>query len=51
VRIILLRATGLVGSATLALALDNHEVSEVIAPTRTALTPRGKLTNPAGPRA
>lgn len=49
-KLLLLGATGLVGSKTLNLALSNRAVSEVIAPTRRPLTPRGRLVNPVGSR-
>ncbi len=45
-KILLLGATGLVGSATLALALRDPRVSAVMAPTRSALPPHPKLTAP-----
>ena len=45
-KLLLLGATGLVGSRTLKLALSNRAVSEVIAPTRTPLAPRDRLVNP-----
>jgi uncharacterized protein YbjT (DUF2867 family) len=47
-KLLLLGATGLVGSRTLKLALANHAFSEVIAPTRTPLAPGGRLVNPVG---
>jgi uncharacterized protein YbjT (DUF2867 family) len=46
-KILLLGATGLVGSETLALALRDQRVSSVIAPTRSALPAHPKLTAPA----
>lgn len=49
-KLLLLGATGLVGSKTLNLALSNRTVSEVIAPTRRPLTPCGRLVNPVGSR-
>lgn len=49
-RLLLLGATGLVGSRTLALALSSDAVSAVIAPTRTPLTPHPKLVNPVESR-
>jgi uncharacterized protein YbjT (DUF2867 family) len=45
-RLLLLGATGLVGSRTLDLALSNDAFSEVIAPTRKPLAPRERLVNP-----
>lgn len=45
-KLLLLGATGLVGRHALQLALANPVFSEVIAPTRTALAPAGKLLNP-----
>lgn len=45
-RLLLLGATGLVGSETLALALANASISAVIAPTRKPLAPAAKLVNP-----
>lgn len=45
-RLLLLGATGLVGSRTLKLALSSDAISAVIAPTRTALAPSQKLVNP-----
>ena len=49
-KLLLLGATGLVGSRTLKLALANNAFSEVIAPTRKLLAPSDKLVNPVGPR-
>jgi uncharacterized protein YbjT (DUF2867 family) len=49
-KLLLLGATGLVGSRTLKLALSNHAFSEVIAPTRTPLAPSDRLVNPVGSR-
>lgn len=49
-KLLLLGATGLVGSQTLKLALSHGAVSKVIAPTRTALPPSDKLANPLGER-
>jgi len=49
-KLLLLGATGLVGSRTLQLALSSDAVSEVIAPTRQALVPSGKLVNPVAAR-
>ncbi|GAB7535219.1 hypothetical protein BGC_14330 [Burkholderia sp. 3C] len=48
-KLLLLGATGLVGSRTLKLALANPAFSEVIAPTRQALALHDKLLNPVGP--
>ncbi|WGS54251.1 NAD-dependent dehydratase [Paraburkholderia sp. D15] len=45
-KLLLLGATGLVGSRTLALALSGNVFSEVIAPTRRPLPPRDGLVNP-----
>jgi uncharacterized protein YbjT (DUF2867 family) len=45
-RLLLLGATGLVGSSTLKLALANPGISEVVAITRRALPPQNKLLNP-----
>jgi uncharacterized protein YbjT (DUF2867 family) len=47
-KLLLLGATGLVGSHTLRLALANDAFSKVIAPTRKPLTPCEKLVNPVG---
>jgi uncharacterized protein YbjT (DUF2867 family) len=49
-KLLLLGATGLVGSRTLELALANEAFSEVIAPTRKPLPPSDKLVNPVGLR-
>lgn len=49
-KLLLLGATGLVGSRTLKLALSNDAFSEVIAPTRKPLAPSDRLVNPVGPR-
>ncbi|WP_158938417.1 NAD(P)H-binding protein [Burkholderia sp. S171] len=49
-KLLLLGATGLVGSRILKLALANDAFSEVIAPTRKALAPSDRLVNPVGPR-
>jgi len=49
-KLLLLGATGLVGSSTLQLALSNDVFSEVIAPTRKALAPRDRLVNPVTSR-
>lgn len=49
-KLLLLGATGLVGSRTLALALSSDAVSGVIAPTRSQLAPSGKLVNPVAAR-
>ncbi|MBI0328681.1 NAD-dependent dehydratase [Burkholderia plantarii] len=49
-KLLLLGATGLVGSRTLQLALSHDGISEVIAPTRKPLAPADKLVNPVGPR-
>ena len=47
-KLLLLGATGLVGSRTLGLALSNEAFSEVIAPTRIPLAPSDRLVNPVG---
>jgi uncharacterized protein YbjT (DUF2867 family) len=49
-KLLLLGATGLVGSRTLKLALSTDTFSEVIAPTRKPLAPSDRLVNPVGPR-
>ena len=49
-KLLLLGATGLVGSRTLKLALSNDVFSEVIAPTRKPLAPRDRLVNPVASR-
>jgi uncharacterized protein YbjT (DUF2867 family) len=49
-KLLLLSATGLVGSRRLKLALSNDAFSEVIAPTRKPLTPGERLVNPVGAR-
>lgn len=49
-KLLLLGATGLVGSRVLAQALSDDRFSQVIAPTRTPLTPREGLINPVGAR-
>lgn len=49
-KVLLLGATGLVGSETLKLALSDDTVTTVIAPTRTELPPNVKLVNLAGTR-
>ena len=49
-KLLLLGATGLVGSRTLQLALSNDVFSEVIAPTRNPLAPRNRLVNPVTSR-
>jgi uncharacterized protein YbjT (DUF2867 family) len=49
-KLLLLGATGLVGSRTLKLALSNNVFSEVIAPTRKPLAPRDRLVNPVTSR-
>jgi uncharacterized protein YbjT (DUF2867 family) len=45
-RILLVGATGLVGSHVLARALADSRIDSVVAPTRRALPPHAKLTNP-----
>ncbi|WP_025097314.1 NAD(P)H-binding protein [Burkholderia sp. A1] len=45
-KLLLLGATGLVGSRALKLALDSRAFSQVVAPTRTPLPPDAKLLNP-----
>lgn len=47
-KLLLLGATGLVGSKTLKLALASELVSTVIAPTRKPLAPGDRLVNPVG---
>lgn len=49
-KLLLLGATGLVGSRTLKGALANDAISEVIAPTRKPLPPSDRLVNPVGSR-
>jgi uncharacterized protein YbjT (DUF2867 family) len=49
-KVLILGATGLVGRYTLALALARSEVTQVVAPTRRALPPHDKLTNPIAPQ-
>jgi uncharacterized protein YbjT (DUF2867 family) len=49
-RLLLLGATGLVGSKALELALSSDDVSELIAPTRTPLATHKKLVNPVASR-
>lgn len=49
-KLLLLGATGLVGSRTLKLALSTVAISEVIAPTRKPLPPSDRLVNPVGSR-
>ena len=49
-RLLLLGATGLVGSNTLTLAIANPAISEVVAATRRPLAPRDKLVNPVNQR-
>jgi uncharacterized protein YbjT (DUF2867 family) len=49
-KLLLLGATGLVGSRTLKLALASDVFSEVIAPTRKPLALRDRLTNPVTSR-
>jgi uncharacterized protein YbjT (DUF2867 family) len=49
-KLLLLGATGLVGSRALKLALSSHAFSAVIAPTRKPLAPGDRLVNPVGPR-
>lgn len=46
VRLLLLGATGAVGSEVLRMALHNPQVSQVVAPTRRALPAHPKLVNP-----
>lgn len=48
-KILLLGATGLVGSKVLELALASDTISGVVAPTRKPLQAHSKLTNPVGP--
>jgi uncharacterized protein YbjT (DUF2867 family) len=49
-RLLLLGATGLVGSSALKLAIANPAISEVIAATRRPLMPQDKLINPVNLR-
>jgi uncharacterized protein YbjT (DUF2867 family) len=49
-KLLLLGATGLVGSSALKLALSSEAFSEVIAPTRKPLAPSERLVNPVGSR-
>jgi uncharacterized protein YbjT (DUF2867 family) len=49
-RLLLLGASGLVGSRTLELALSSDAISELMAPTRNPLAPDKKLLNPVGSR-
>ena len=49
-KLLLLGATGLVGSRTLKLALFNDSFAKVIAPTRKPLPPDERLVNPVGER-
>lgn len=49
-KLLLLGATGLVGSRALKLALSNDAISEVIAPTRKPLTSSDRLVNPVTPQ-
>jgi uncharacterized protein YbjT (DUF2867 family) len=49
-RLLLLGATGFVGSSALKQALSNDAFSEVIAPTRKPLAPNARLVNPVMPR-
>jgi uncharacterized protein YbjT (DUF2867 family) len=49
-KLLLLGATGLVGSRILKLALSNHASTEVIAPTRKPLAPSDRLVNAVGSR-
>lgn len=48
-KILLLGATGVTGKATLARALGDTRVEQVIAPTRRTLAPHPKLVNPVSP--
>lgn len=49
-RLLILGATGLVGSNALLQALDHSSISAVIAPTRKPLNPHRKLINPVSDR-
>jgi uncharacterized protein YbjT (DUF2867 family) len=49
-RLLLLGATGLVGSTALKQALAKGAISEVVAPTRRPLAPQNKLVNPVNLR-
>jgi uncharacterized protein YbjT (DUF2867 family) len=48
--VLVLGATGLVGSNALEQALAHPAITRVVAPTRKALTPHPKLTNPVSPQ-
>ncbi len=48
-RVLILGATGLVGSAALQLALADARIGQVIAPTRRPLPAHAKLVNPVAP--
>ena len=45
-KLLLLGATGLVGSTVLKQALSKDAISQVVAPTRRPLAPQNKLVNP-----
>jgi len=49
-RLLLLGATGLVGGTVLTQALAKDAISEIVAPSRNPLAPRGKLINPVSLR-
>src|ERR1700740_2433809 len=49
-RLLVLGATGLVGSTALKQALAKDAISEVVAPTRIPLVPQNKLVNPVNLR-
>jgi uncharacterized protein YbjT (DUF2867 family) len=49
-KVLILGATGLVGRSALAQALAQPTVTQVIAPTRKALTTQNKLINPVAPK-
>jgi len=49
-KVLVLGASGLVGANTLRLALAHPDIEHVIAPTRKALPPHKKLTNPVSDR-
>src|SRR5882757_5612550 len=49
-KVLILGATGLVGQSTLVQAVTHPAITQVIAPTRKALPPSSKLTNPVAER-
>ncbi|MDN3638710.1 hypothetical protein QWY82_07815 [Simiduia curdlanivorans] len=48
-KLLILGATGAVGTEVLRLALDHHEIHQVVAPTRRSLPSHSKLINPITP--